>query len=253
MIKSVFALLLALACARPLFATEQALYSVRDVEVTPDFIVRDFCIYPYSDTYLMGYSRILYTGRQLIDYVRLDCHFYRQGVLAGTTALYGDYGTYGQSGMRPGTENYYSSIISRTDFDSIAFTISYDAGGDLKPLLDKGGLEVLRPHLERYGRWSRVSGQIRNVSTAPIAFPSVLICFYKEGQLVQYQRAFADIAGRRLQPGESAPFYSYIDPVAYDDVVYLSNSAVPEENGRLTKAVGLQTAGNPVLFYLSQI
>ncbi len=253
MSKSFHTLLLALLCAWPLFAGERTAWSVQDLEVTPEFIIRDFCLYAYSDGYLMGYSRLLYTGQQPVDYVRLDCHFFKRGMAAGTAELYGDYGTYGQSGMQPGMENYFSSILRRTDFDSIAFSVAFESSGTGKPLLDKEGLKVLRARTVRYAAGEKIVGQLRNNSTAVIAYPSVLICFYRAGKLVQYQRAFADVPGHRLQPGQSATFYSYVDPVPYDDVVYLSNTAVPLPNRQSFQPVGLQTAANPVLFYLSEI
>ncbi|HOT96637.1 MAG TPA: hypothetical protein PLG50_04670 [bacterium] len=253
MSKSISALLLSLACAWPLLADEHPAYSVRDLEVTPEFIIRDFCLYTYSDAYLMGYSRLLYTGKQPVDYVRLECHFYRRGLAAGTAELYGDYGTYGQSGMRPGRENYFSSILHRTEFDSIAFSISYESSTGMKPLLNKEGLQVLRTRTMRYAAGEKIVGQVRNSSRALIAYPSVLICFYKGGQMVQYQRAFADVPGHCLQPGESATFYCYIDPMPYDEVIYLSNTAVPQQSSQHLHPAGMQTAGNPVLFYLSEI
>jgi hypothetical protein len=251
--KLLFAVLLSLFWAWPLFAAVKPVYKATDVEVSPDFIIKDFSIYPYSTSYLMGYSRVKYTGREMIEYVRLDCHLFKAGQLAGTTELYGDYGTYGQNGMRPGTENFYSSFISLVDFDSIAFSISYHIGDGLKPFINKEALTVTPTATERYGAGQRISGVVKNTSSTVVPYPSVLVCIYREGQMVQYRRAFADTPAHTLLPGQSAPFHCFIDGMPYDSIVYLSNTAVAEEHRKSAPSLGMQTAGNPVLFYLSQI
>jgi len=254
MMKKFFSIaLFAVLCAGPLHAGEKPLYTAVNVEVGAGFVIRDFIIYPYSSSYLMGYSRLHYTGRELVDFVRLDCRLYRRGMLAGTAELYGDYATYGQNGMRPGTENYCASYIDRVDFDSVAFSITFRAGDGLKPPVDKEGLKVTAMSAADWGPGRKVSGQVRNVSGLAIPYPSILICLFREGQLVQYCQAFADAPGHLLLPGQSASFHSYIGSAPYDAIICLSNTTLPDTPVRSLSRVGMQTASNPVLFYMSQI
>ncbi|HNY91017.1 MAG TPA: hypothetical protein PKY55_16870 [bacterium] len=252
--KKFFAIaLVAMLCAGPLRGEDKPIYSAVNVEVGSDFVIRDFIVYPYSSSYLMGYSRLHYSGFELIDYVRLDCRLYRKGALAGTAEFYGDYATYGRNGMRPGCENFYASYIDRVEFDSVAFSITFRSGDGLQPHIDKEGLKVTTARAEEWGPGKKISGLLRNVSGSAIAWPSILICLYREGQLVQYCQAFAEAPGHLLLPGQSASFSSYIGSAPYDAIVYLSNTALPEKPVRSLPRVGMQTASNPVLFYMSQI
>ena len=127
-------ILILLAACTSLQAYEDPIYQVHNKSIDQNYVVRDFTVYNYSDSYLQAFMRLQYNGTSWRQFVRVDLVFFKQGIMAGTDYAFADYETYGNSGMWPGAE--ICRFFRRQSTDSVAFMVTTAAprqGAEVQP------------------------------------------------------------------------------------------------------------------------
>lgn len=220
--KKIFFLIL-ISVSTALYGIEQPLYRAYDVPAGPDYIVKDFCVYNYSNSYLQAFLRLSYAGPDWRQFVRVNLSFFKQGSLVGTDYSYADYETYGYSGMWPGSETFLAYYIDKVDFDSVAFMVTWNSSSGSEPKLNRYALVVSRTALQPWsGSTSKVMGLLKNQSGIALKYPKVFICVFKEKRLLMYDFTYADVPDNALPPLSEAMFETYVDlPVDYDSLAFV--------------------------------
>lgn len=210
-------------------AVEDPIYQVHNKSIDQNYVVRDFSVYNYSDSYMQAFMRLQYNGASWRQFVRVDLVFFKQGIMAGTDYAYADYETYGNSGMWPGTETLVDFFVDTVEFDCVAFMVTYNSTTGREPRFNRNAIVVTNTMIVPYYETTfKIAGLVKNLSGTPLKYPKVFICIYKSGRMLFYDYTFADVSDNTLAPFQSATFDTYVDlPAAYDSLKFLPNYSLP--------------------------
>jgi hypothetical protein len=208
-----------------LFCYEEPIFNINDRDVGGGYMVKDFYVYNYSESYLQGYARLYYSGSNYRQYVSMTISFFNNGLIVGSKETFADYETYGSYGMLPGTETYLSYYIDKVDFDSVFFNVSYNSSDGTKARFNKDAIAVTNTLISSFsGSTKKIAGIVKNLSEVALKYPSVFMCLYIGGKMVQYKMTFADAPDNSLESYQTATFYTYMDlPTSYDSIKYVPN------------------------------
>jgi hypothetical protein len=236
-----------------LIAYEVPIYFVNNRYAGTNYIVKDFYMYNYSDSYIKAYARLSYSGSNYRQFVSMTISLFKNGNLVSNKESFANFETYGSSGMLPGTETFLDYFIEKTDFDSVSFNISYLSSDGSEPRFNKNALSITDTVLEPFFESTyRISGILKNMSAVTLRFPSVFICLYSNQSMLLFQQTFADAPENNLESNQTATFDTFIDlPDNYDSLRY-----VPNYSPSLTGPVSISNISDkdiaPKYFDLSQ-
>ncbi len=253
--KKMLSVLFLLACFSPLFSLDDPIFQIHDVPAGPNYTVKDFYVYEYSDAKCEAFARLYYSGPMWREFVKLTAAFFKNGSMISSDYSFIEYETYGSYGMWPGSESLVEFYFDKVDFDSVLFVTSYNSR-DGEPKYNKNVLTLISAAIQppTYGTKSTISGLIMNMSGVPVKFPKVFICVYRSGRMVLFDYDFADAPDYRLDPLQMAAFEAYTDlPAQYDSINYLPNYSVSLTGDILiSNAPELTFTAAPKEFTLSQ-
>ncbi|HOX41516.1 MAG TPA: T9SS type A sorting domain-containing protein [bacterium] len=225
--KKMLSVLLLLACFSPLFSLDDPIFQIHDVPAGPNYTVKDFYVYPYLDTKYLCIAKLEFSGASWRDFVKLNISLFKNGVMVGSDYNYIDFVTYGSSGMWPGSETFLDVSITKAEFDSVFFNVSYSSYND-RAKFNRNALKVLSTSIEpAYGTTYKISGLMQNLTGTGIKFPKVFICFYKSGKMIYFDYDYVDAPDNTLEPLQVSSFDTYVDmPASYDSIAYVPNYSV---------------------------
>lgn len=210
---------------KPLFGYDDPIFNVNNRNAGISYTVKDFYVYNYSSSSFQAFARLYYSGMNFRQYVSMTVSLFKNGSLVGSKETYADYETYGSSGMLPGTETYFHYYIDQVDFDSVSFNISYGSSDGSKPWFNKDAISVTNSVITPFSESTKkIAGIVKNLSDIALKYPTVFICLYKDSKMLQYKMSFADAPDNKLEPLQTATFYTYMDlPDSYDSIKYVPN------------------------------
>ena len=208
-----------------LYCYENPIYHVSNRDAGINYTVKNFYVYNYTNSHLQGYARLYYSGTNFRQYVSMTVSMFKNGAFVGSKESYADFETYGSSGMLPGAETYFHYYIDKVDFDSVLFNVSYSSSDGSEPWFNKNALAVTNTAITlSSGSTEKIVGIIKNNSNSILKYPTVFMCIYMDDQMTLYKMTYADAPDNKLEPLQTATFYTYVDlPASYDSIEYIPN------------------------------
>lgn len=251
--KKLIAFLILFVFLKPLLCYDEPIYHINNRNAGIDYLVKDFYVYDYSESYLQGYARLYYSGTNYRQYVNMTISLFKNGTLVGSKKTYAEFETYGSNGMLPGTETFFNYYLDKIDFDSVFFNVSYSSFGSNDPRFNKDALTVTNTVISSFsGSTKKVAGILKNLSEVALKYPCIFICLYKENKMVQYKKIYADAPDNILESHQTATFYTYMDlPTSYDSIIYVPNYSPTLTGPVITSVTNDNNNEVPNNFFLS--